>query len=452
MPALALSAVGIGQIARHLRSSMLQQSRQEYVVYALAGGLSESAIVFWHAPRAAAVPVVTILGVLVSRLIGASVVVETLFNIPGAGAAAVQAADNKDLPVLQGFMLVLIVFVILVNAVVELLYGLPRQTHPRWGTDVTCELRIDVTEAASVHQQLVRGSHPPRRDTALVRALVAGSGPCGHRVHPVFALLYGDYRIRCNRTFSHTLSGPSAQHWLGTDNLGRDALSRLVYGVGALLLGALWATMLDAVIGLPIGVLAGDCGFFTDQCIMRVTDAVLAMPGIVFAVALIGLLGPSLFHAMTIVGIYLAPVMIRIARAQVLLVKQLDYVVITRSLQVRLVAHRLAPHPAEHHRPDRRPAAIFMALDLLAEASLSFLGYGVVPPAPSWGSMLATAQTVMSRRWQMLPPGIAILITAACFNLFGDKLTHRWDHSERAPRRRRAIPTVDAYTTSEEYE
>jgi peptide/nickel transport system permease protein len=124
MPALALSAVGIGQIARHLRSSMLQQFQQEYVVYARARGLSEAAIAFWHVLRAAAVPVVTILGVLVSRLIGASVVVETLFNIPGAGAAAVQAADNKDLPVLQGLMLVLIVFVILVNAVVESLYGL----------------------------------------------------------------------------------------------------------------------------------------------------------------------------------------------------------------------------------------------------------------------------------------------------------------------------------------
>ena len=317
---------------------------------------------------------------------------------------------------------------------------------------MTGELRIDVTEAASVHQQLVRGSH---RLVATLRLF--------GRWWPVVVLVGIALTCICapvwglenplQQDLSHTLSGPSAQHWLGTDNLGRDVLSRLVYGGRASLLGALWATMLSVVIGLPIGVLAGYRGGFTDQCIMRVTDAVLAMPGIVFAVALIGLLGPSLFHAMTIVGIYLAPVMIRIARAQVLLVKQLDYVVITRSLRYgwwRIVWRHILPNIID---PIVVQAAIFMALDLLAEASLSFLGYGVVPPAPSWGSMLATAQTVMFQAgWQMLPPGIAILITAACFNLFGDKLTHRWDHSERAPRRRRAIPTVDAYTTSEEYE
>ncbi len=216
---------------------------------------------------------------------------------------------------------------------------------------------------------------------------------------------------------------PSSLHWLGTDDLGRDTLVRVFYGARASLMAGVISVAIALSIGVPLGLAAGMLGGFFDALIGRMTDAMLACPFLILAIALAAFLGPSLGNAMIAIGVTTTPIFVRLTRGQVMAVRVEEYVEAARAVgnprwRIALV----------HILPNILPALLVqatlsIAAAIIAEASLSFLGLGQQPPEPSWGSMLNSAQRfLINAPWMAVWPGLAIFLAVLSFNLVGDGL------------------------------
>ena len=225
---------------------------------------------------------------------------------------------------------------------------------------------------------------------------------------------------------------PSAMHWFGTDELGRDVLARVVYGARASLLAGAIAVAIALGVGVPLGLLAGYRGGVIDALISRITDAMLACPFLILAIALAAFLGPSLGNAMIAIGVTTTPIFVRLTRGQTMSVKVDDYVEAARAMgnprwRIALV----------HILPNIMPALLVqatlsIAAAIIAEAALSFLGLGQQPPAPSWGSMLNAAQRFLTQApWIAVWPGLAIFLVVLSLNLVGDGLRDALDPRAR---------------------
>jgi peptide/nickel transport system permease protein len=215
----------------------------------------------------------------------------------------------------------------------------------------------------------------------------------------------------------------SGEHWLGADDLGRDILSRLIYGGMASLYASFLAVAVAVLIGVPVGLFAGYLGGWVDTVISRVIDSFLSFPAIVLAIAVTGALGIGLTNGMISVGIVFAPQLARLVRARTLVVRNELYVDSARCFGAstgRILWRHVLPNTIQ---PVIVQVTLLLAGALLAEASLSFLGLGIQPPNASWGSMLARAyQSMEIAPEQMYPPGFAILFTALAFNTLGESL------------------------------
>lgn len=216
---------------------------------------------------------------------------------------------------------------------------------------------------------------------------------------------------------------PNAQHWFGTDDLGRDVLSRVIFGTRASLSAGVVSVAVAVLVGVPFGLLAGYFGRFVDTAISRIADALLACPFLVLAIALAAFLGPSLQNAMIAIGISATPIFIRVARAQTQVVCTEDYIAAARSQGIGHLAILTAHVLPNVLAPIIVQATLTMAIAVLAEASLAFLGLGQLPPAPSWGSMLDVARQFLGEApWMAVWPGLAIIAVVVGFNLLGDGL------------------------------
>ena len=229
-------------------------------------------------------------------------------------------------------------------------------------------------------------------------------------------------------SWSLVRKAPSAQHWFGTDDLGRDILARVIYGARASLMAGAISVGIALSIGVPFGLLAGYRGGFIDALISRITDAMLACPFLILAIALAAFLGPSLGNAMIAIGISATPIFIRLTRAQVLAAKAEDYVEAARALgnpHWRIALRHIFPNIVA---PLIVQATLAIAAAVIAEASLSFLGLGQQPPAPSWGSMLNTARNYVDQApWMAIWPGLSFFLLVLSFNLLGDGLRDALD-------------------------
>jgi peptide/nickel transport system permease protein len=225
---------------------------------------------------------------------------------------------------------------------------------------------------------------------------------------------------------------PSAEHWFGTDEIGRDVLSRVIWGTRASLLAGIISVSISLMIGIPIGLAAGFFGGALDAAISRVTDAFLACPFLILAIALAAFLGPSLTNAMIAIGISAAPIFVRLTRAQVLNTKEEDYIEAARAVgnsPLRIALRHILPNVTA---PLMVQATLAIAAAVIAEASLSFLGLGQQPPAPSWGSMLNTAKNYIDNApWMAIWPGLSIFLLVLAFNILGDGLRDALDPRQR---------------------
>lgn len=219
------------------------------------------------------------------------------------------------------------------------------------------------------------------------------------------------------------LAGVTSQHWLGTDSLGRDTLSRLLYGGRVSLLAATLAVGIASVIGIPLGLIAGYFGGWIDWLLGRCSDVVMTFPALILAIAIIAATGPGLTQAMTAIGVVYAPRLFRVVRSATLAVRAETYVTASVSVGTTtrsIIARRVLPNILS---PLLVQLSLMFAAALLAEAALSLLGLGVVPPTPSWGNLLGVGfQDIRSTPMLVWWPGLAIAIATLCFNLIGDGL------------------------------
>ncbi|MBL8807082.1 MAG: ABC transporter permease [Rhodospirillales bacterium] len=225
---------------------------------------------------------------------------------------------------------------------------------------------------------------------------------------------------------------PGALHWFGTDENGRDMLARVMFGARASLSAGVVSVAISIAVGLPLGLLAGFTGGWIDAVISRIADAMLACPFLILAIALAAFLGPSLTNAMIAIGISATPAFIRLTRGATLNAAVEDYVEAARAVgnpRWRIAVRHLLPNILP---PIMVQATLAIAAAIIAEASLSFLGLGQQPPAPSWGSMLNTAQRFLGQApWMALFPGAAIFLVVLGFNLLGDGLRDALDPRHR---------------------
>jgi peptide/nickel transport system permease protein len=228
--------------------------------------------------------------------------------------------------------------------------------------------------------------------------------------------------------FNSLLAHSSRHHLLGTDELGRDVLSRILWGARASIEAGVFATLLAMAVAVPIGIIAGYYRGWVDAVIARLTDVLLAFPFLIVAVGLAAILGPSLTNATIALGIGAAPALIRVARGEALALREEDYVraaIANGASDLRILIRHVVPNMLSTlivQGTVAIPAAI------IGEAVLSFLGLGVQPPTPSWGVMLADAQSYLSQAPRLaVYPGIAIFLCSLSFNLLGDGLRDVFD-------------------------
>jgi peptide/nickel transport system permease protein len=247
----------------------------------------------------------------------------------------------------------------------------------------------------------------------------------------IFAPLIAPYDPAA-QSWTAVRKAPSMLHWFGTDDVGRDILTRVIFGARASLMAGVISVGIALGIGVPLGLIAGYVGGWTDAILSRITDAMLACPFLILAIALAAFLGPSLGNAMIAIGVTTTPIFVRLTRGQVMTVKVEDYVEAARAIgnpRWRIAVFHILPNilPALLVQ-----ATLSIAAAVIAEASLSFLGLGQQPPAPSWGSMLNSAQRFLTNApWMAVWPGLAIFLTVLSFNLIGDGLRDALDPRER---------------------
>jgi len=221
---------------------------------------------------------------------------------------------------------------------------------------------------------------------------------------------------------------PSTLHLFGTDDLGRDVLARVIWGARASLMAGLVSVSIALSLAVPLGLVSGYLGGAVDGLLMRIVDAMLAIPFLVLAIALAAFLGPSLTNAMIAIGVVQTPIFTRLTRGQALAVKHEDYIEAARAVgnpDHRILLRHILPNIMA---PILVQATLAIPGAILAEAALSFLGLGQQPPAPSWGSMLNTATHFISQApWMAVWPGLAIFSLVLSFNLLGDGLRDALD-------------------------
>ncbi|MDA1003754.1 MAG: ABC transporter permease [Chloroflexi bacterium] len=220
-----------------------------------------------------------------------------------------------------------------------------------------------------------------------------------------------------------SLQAPSGAHLLGTDQLGRDVFSRIIFGSRVSILVGIIAVGVAMLAGVPLGLLSGYFGGLLDHAIMRTMDAIIAFPALVLALAIVGALGPGTFQVMVAIGVSAVPLYARLTRGQVLSIREQDYVHAARALGAsnpRVLARHVLPNSLS---PLIVQGSLGVAFAILAEAGLSFLGVGVQPPAPTWGGMLSKALPLIERAsYLSIFPGVAIFITVLAINMLGDAL------------------------------
>jgi peptide/nickel transport system permease protein len=290
-----------------------------------------------------------------------------------------------------------------------------------------------LTATAPGRLSVVESSRPRRRKLrAFARHRLAVGGSC---VIVVLALAALFAPLVATHDPNHvdllaTSTGPNRDHWLGTDDIGRDVFSRLVYGARVSLSVGLVAVTIYVVIGTVLGALSGFFGGIADSLIQRLTDTVMCFPGLITIIAAVSIVGPSIYNVMIIIGLLTWPGICRLVRGQFLSLREMEFVEAARASGAgngRIIFRHVLPNAVA---PITVAATFGVASAILTEAGLSFLGMGVQPPTPSWGNLINTAQSaaVMQQMpWLWIPAGILIALAVLSINFIGDGLRDALD-------------------------
>ena len=294
-------------------------------------------------------------------------------------------------------------------------------------------MHVPLPTSARSGEALRMGSRFRQDGLALASLVLIVTFVLAAMLAPVLAPYPEQGRGRPN--LSERLQPPSTAHLLGTDDVGRDLLSRLLFGARPSLATGFVVVALAVLIGLPLGAIAGFLGGWVDEAIMRLTDVFMSFPALLLAVAISMALGPSLLNAMVAISLTWWPLYARLVRAQAVSVKQETFIEASRAIGMsegRIIVEHVLPHITT---PVLIQATADVGAAILMGAALSFIGLGVQPPDPDWGNMLAVARVYFREAaWFALFPGLAILLVAAAFNLVGDAARDSLDPRSRRSR------------------
>jgi peptide/nickel transport system permease protein len=272
--------------------------------------------------------------------------------------------------------------------------------------------------SAAARRRRLLGRRFLRRPMAIAGLLIV----LAFSIAAIFAPLIAPYSAS-HTDFSAVLAHPSGKHLLGTDELGRDIFSRIVFGARASMQAGFFATLLAMVVAVPIGLAAGYYRGWIDPVISRLTDVLLAFPFLILAVGLAAILGPSLLNATIALGVGAVPGLIRVARGEALSLREEDYVraaIVNGGGDLTILGRHILPNMMSTLLVQ---ATVTIPTAIVGESVLSFLGLGVQPPTPSWGTMLEDAQSYLDQAPRLaVYPGLAIVLAALAFNLLGDGL------------------------------
>jgi peptide/nickel transport system permease protein len=406
MPVLISSVLGLAGVSRYTRASMLEVIRQDYITTARAKGLKESNVIYSHAMRNALMPIITILGLSLPGMIGGAVIYETIFAIPGMGKLGFDAVMSRDYPVIMGVLVII------------------RGVDPFWGISwLTSHMPSPIPGCGGNSHAL--GIHGPAKgkqtghERALRGALAGGGGyprPADHPFAP------NDINV------DSILLNPSWTHPFGTDELGRDVYTRMVYGARISLYVGIIAAGLATLIGVILGSLAGYYGGWVETVIMRFTDIMLCFPSFFLILTIIAVLDPMIENIMAVIGLTGWMGTCRLVRAEFLSLKEREYVLAAQSLgasDIRVIFRHILPNAMA---PVLVSLTFGVAGAILTESGLSFLGLGVQPPDPSWGNILTQGKSAIEIAWWLsVYPGLAILVTVLGYNLLGEGIRDALD-------------------------
>lgn len=516
LPVFCLTYGSLAYVSRQMRGSMLEVIRQDFIRTARAKGLSEKTVVMKHALRNSLIPIITLLAVLLPALIGGSVIIESIFSIPGMGLLSFEAILSRDYPVIMGVTTIaailtllgilvadvvytlvdpritfatapltfspkkfLLVFAVIAGLValalamqwsglspgmlvilhgpraavmiltLTLLYGLYtlagertywlsvlRQFNRR-RVSVAAALALGFLALIALAAPLLANDKPIalRHEGRLIFPALRDFLPERQRAYPGLAgedwrelsarstlsvwppVKWGPYQI----DVGNFLKAPGARHWLGTDEVGRDILARIIYGSRIALSVGFVAVGIYVWIGIVLGSLAGYYGGWVDMLISRLIEVVMSIPTFFLIIAAVAFLEPSIYNVMAAIAFVGWTGTARLVRGEFLRLRGKEFVEATRALGARdlsIIFRHVLPNALT---PVLVVATFGVADAILVESALSFLGFGVMPPTPSWGDILSKSRSYYEFAWWLTVfPGVAIFLTVTALNLVGE--------------------------------
>ena len=400
LPTLTLGLIFLAIYLRIMRASMLEVLNLDYVRTARAKGLDETRVVTRHVLRNALLPMVTLIGLQAGTMLGGSVVVESVFSLPGLGRLAYESVVQRDLNTLLGIVFVSALLVISVNFVVDLIYA---RLDPR------------ITARLEAMDAIKRYFRSPAAVAGLILLLIV----IAMAISAGF-LYPRDPLALAGRPLIWPFSNP--RFLLGTDNSGRDIAAQIFYGARiSLLIGGV-ATAIAILIGILVGAFAGYYGGWVDNVLMRITEAFQTLPNFVLLLVLVAVFGSTLTTVTIAVGVVSWPAPARLTRAEFLSLRNREFVQAGRTLgmkDIQLILGEILPNALP---PVIVYASVVMAVAILLESALAFLRLSD-PNVASWGNLIGLGRDVLRVQWYVSAiPGIAILVTVLAVSLVGQGL------------------------------
>lgn len=454
-------------ISRFMRSSMLEVLKQDYIQTARAKGLAERAVYYRHALRNSLLSLITILGWSIPGLLGGSVLIETVCNIPGLGRLFYEAVISRDYMLVMGELYIGAILTLGGNLVADIAYSF---ADPRIRLDSGSQRSAWLGEALLVGAGALLVLLAVNWGGSLLEGLrVMQSGLASTRWAPVipalvlaglllwlmpkaWRLLEGHRMGRAGLVFVtviglaamtapwiarhdpttlnvvRALEGPGPDFWLGTDELGRDLFARMLYGARISLLVGFVAVGISSLIGISLGAAAGYFRGAVEHFIMRLVDVMMCIPAFFLVLAVIAFVSPSIWNIMAVIGVTSWMGICRLVRAEFLSLREREFTQAAAALgvgQLKIMFRHILPNALA---PVFVYAVLGIASAILVESGLSFLGLGVQPPTPSWGNILSGSRDKLEYAWWLsIFPGLAILTTVLSYNLLGEALRDALD-------------------------
>lgn len=438
LPSVSLAIPSAASLLRLTRTTMLETIRQDYIRTARSKGQVERKITFRHALKNALLPVVTVVGMEFGFLLGGAVICEQVYSINGLGTLIVNAIRMKDVPQVTGCALFLAFFFMLVMLVVDILYA---YIDPRIRARYQGKKRLKEVEemdenrqSAAAEAELLSFKKKSQLSEIWRRMKKNRLAMVGLVIFAlivlctIFADLIVPYQRGIDQVMSVRLQPPSGAHIFGTDMYGRDIFARIIHGTRYSFVMGVIAVLVGITIGGVLGAVAGYYGGMVDAVIMRIVDTIMCIPFMLLSLTIVTALGPGLVNVLIALMISMVPNFTRVIRSAILTVAGMDFIEAARSCGTpnRFIVFK-------HVLPNAIGTVIVQATmsvgsTIIAAAGMSFIGMGIQPPAPEWGSMLSEGREYMRYSpYIVLFPGLAIAFSALSLNLMGDGLRDALD-------------------------